>query len=988
MKWTRLSWSIALLFAFTSLALAQQAVQLTDFNSSESYNNPVSQLTVFEGRIYAAGRFTDGTYPYRFAIFDSLNQVLKPLTDTDTPAIGDRIAAHRPRGTFQVIDGKLFATYYSDNTGYELFRIEGESVGRVTTLAQDPLSALVPFRGNYYFLVTGKRLGGRSGEAAPRFTTELWRTDGTAGTAEKVADLIGTTSGKVRTADNFLVAGQDALLIGGNRADGSAGIQLELYRPDGTVRVVQENGGNHDLLEAVRNRNIPAVAFAGGFYLLAAPAEGAPVAPSLIHVSGTEGKMERFADDIFPGERQPFSRAISSLVVLDGSLYVHLTNGRSGYTLRRVAQDQPKILERLAGSTQTAALVGLYAHRGKLYYGAASSTESGVMSYDPATARDTFLFSLPDQHVIDGFDLQIGADAIYAIAFAFESDILRYRPSTGVVTAIDNYYYLSEIFAGGSALRGDDLVYLGKRLGDGRTSSWRRPFVWPVGAELPERLTEANNSWVGGPDELFGTSADGSILLAGRATNHRYSRYDGERDTVVPIAAPENHPDRRPSLRGLVSGVPVFTSYDTDSGQSYYYVIQEGRFVPLTLAGSGDTLTSATSSLSFQHGLFVENYFDSLAVLALHIEGRSAEVTYLPLPSFSDFELLLFGGFTAVKTPYTGDGDSLLVLDDLGRALYTLLRPEESELISVNEEGYYLLLYPFNEAPQLIYQSADGQSRTELLFPEGVYPGLNTDVRQLGARLLFFPFSPTVGNEFYVADPTAGSIELLLDINPGPGRGPLNTGVRAGERLYFAADDGSSGMELWRTDGTTDGTRRVADLNDGSRSGAPHSFYASEDHLWFTATGAAGSEVYRMTLDGSESVSRVADINPGPGSSDPGQYLLVDDHLYFLARPARESAVQLFRLDAPITGINRSPRAISLGVFPNPATHWLRVSYPEQQQIETLAVWDQLGRRVRHYSGLAVVDNRIDVSQLPPGTYTLTVRFTDGRQGVGRVIVR
>ena len=75
------------------------------------------------------------------------------------------------------------------------------------------------------------------------------------------------------------------------------------------------------------------------------------------------------------------------------------------------------------------------------------------------------------------------------------------------------------------------------------------------------------------------------------------------------------------------------------------------------------------------------------------------------------------------------------------------------------------------------------------------------------------------------------------------------TSAVADGRLFFAGDDGIHGLELWSTDGTPEGTGLVADLSPGPTGSAPEWLVAADGYLYFTADdGVNGRQLWQLPV--------------------------------------------------------------------------------------------------------------------------------------------
>lgn len=139
------------------------------------------------------------------------------------------------------------------------------------------------------------------------------------------------------------------------------------------------------------------------------------------------------------------------------------------------------------------------------------------------------------------------------------------------------------------------------------------------------------------------------------------------------------------------------------------------------------------------------------------------------------------------------------------------------------------------------------------------------------------------GEELWRTDGTEDGTQLVADIRPGPaGSSPSDVHV-AGDRLYFVADDGTHGRELWRSDGTDDGSNLVEDLAAGGESSDPGWLTPFGNELFFRASGADGG--LWLTDGTAEGTRHVIDIRDPGDDSDSGPFPVgvAAGHLFFRA---------------------------------------------------------------------------------------------------------
>ena len=97
----------------------------------------------------------------------------------------------------------------------------------------------------------------------------------------------------------------------------------------------------------------------------------------------------------------------------------------------------------------------------------------------------------------------------------------------------------------------------------------------------------------------------------------------------------------------------------------------------------------------------------------------------------------------------------------------------------------------------------------------------------------------------------AQTVQLVKDVQPGPGSGGCAQLILVGNQLFFEADDGTTGFELWKSDGTESGTMLVKDIRPGFSSPFLSELTELNGNLFFKANDAInGTEIW--VSDGTE----------------------------------------------------------------------------------------------------------------------------------------
>lgn len=151
--------------------------------------------------------------------------------------------------------------------------------------------------------------------------------------------------------------------------------------------------------------------------------------------------------------------------------------------------------------------------------------------------------------------------------------------------------------------------------------------------------------------------------------------------------------------------------------------------------------------------------------------------------------------------------------------------------------------------------------------PGGSFPERFT----LGAGKVFFrATTPGSGTELWVTDGTPGGTSQPAEIGVGSASSLPQDLEGTATRAFFFADDGSHGLEAWTSDGTPGGTILTTDVAAGERDGA----YASDDYAaahqgsyywvlpWSDDTGTNQLWKSDGTPGGTTMVADAADIDP------------------------------------------------------------------------------------------------------------------------------
>ena len=977
---------------FPILLLAQTPERLTDFRVDVVADSYVEQVFVANNLVYTANRSEGPEGVGRFALLDTESGTLVPLAD-DSEFIDGRIPA-RYGGAFQSIDGLLLATSYSSTTGFELYRIDGTVVEQLTDLAGSPLTPVVAFGGSYYFLASGRPYGLGGAGAAPAYYTELWQTDGTTAGTVRVAELNVLNDGNPEENPVTLTAGDQQLLIAGQAPDQAVAVfhTYFLYRPaDGSLtEVAVAAGQDYDraTLYSQYGGEGRIVHFAGGFYLGGRTLGADTDRPRVFRITESTASIRELPGLLEYAFDEYYDEEISFAVVED-QLYTHVSGGQDGYVLYRTAAANPTVFTEVQRSLEPSARIDIVYHDNALFFGGVSRGRPALLSYALRGGFTDRLFQLAPSSGVLG--AHVADDVIYLSPRDGDPLLYRYDRTTGAVDTFGNFATAATgRYAGGAALRGDDLVYLGRTPAAGTAQRYVTPLLLGYAAEEPRPIAALGGGYQPlGATAVIGADAGGAVLFTARdagsaATVYRYRPDDG---TVAAVTAPLPDGAEPLTYAGPAFGTQLFTAYDPAVGGYRVFV-----------AGGEDGALRPLQDADTEAQLVIEDRFELLATGAL-VEQVAAGgytvydytvtdgvATRRDLITFADNYpelrrqngLLLAGETTAA-------GEAVSVIGSDGRVAYTLAVPRGQRLLTVSPDGYFLLDFPRGGgAATLYYGTAEAPAAPVALPLEAtVVPDAPESAVQLGDRLFFSGYTPS-GPALYLADAAAATVTRLEGLRPaGPADRLLVDGT-----LFFAATTAAAGTELWRTDGTPAGTVPVADLRPGADFSAPTAFYAAGDTLYFQARGPEGTEAYALDLTDPEAApERLTDINPGAGGSAPTDFLDTESGLYFLARATDNGARQLYRLPR-ITVALREPAAAPLAVrvYPNPADDRLTVELAGDEPLSRVEVYDTGGRRLLDRPA-AGHRHEISVGQLPRGVYFVRLSGAHGGTVTRRVVV-
>ncbi len=167
----------------------------------------------------------------------------------------------------------------------------------------------------------------------------------------------------------------------------------------------------------------------------------------------------------------------------------------------------------------------------------------------------------------------------------------------------------------------------------------------------------------------------------------------------------------------------------------------------------------------------------------------------------------------------------------------------------------------------------------------------------------------------------------------------------------------------------------------------------AEQTLVLTGTREGRIEAYRLPVgtDYTEDFELVTENFGGVNDGIFGHPAFADldgDGQLELVNGNRRGGVAFYSTNLTMggtVGVNdRLARDLDVEVFPNPATDVLNVILGAGARVQSLQLYDLLGRSVAE----TVDSHQLSVSELASGVYVLRVELGDGRFGVRRVVVR
>ena len=986
---------IGFFIVFAARLWGQSLAQVTTETVPFRQSNELLAMEEFGGKLYGIdlGIFGETSQVYTLDL-DSGERRYLPFSER----IYFPEKIYYGRTSLAVAEDLLFARIGSPWQEYRLFHVGEREVTPLTPENVWVLTDPVAFDGAYYFLAASVRQRARY-----QHEVYLWKTDGTSGGTLAVTSL-GTritdyTAGY--SENSYLIKGDESLFIAA--ADDTDiytawGVRLIEYRGEGEMTYVGTgdgslspdnlvvesrppgNNGRRDNLS-----DIPIMYYDGYLYWLAVEDRAYSYAPVLYRVRAGEYEPEVvFSDWNWIGE--DYRPVWGEFVQADDELILQLSDAGNHQVLVDLFGHPTGDANVIAGSTtQAAPLTAPMVVDGRVYFTAGHGGASSILALSLADFEVTSLGSIPNEW--NGFSLA-GGPVGYLLPNG--AGLSVYRLQNGRVDSYPaNYGYRGFVTEAGT------LVY------ESTLSGYTEGFTYQLHvltreSDGPQPLLREGDLLTRGVYSVVGFTADGDLSY--------WTYAEGGLQQLKIIEAGASTPTDLDlsALGGLsfsarhINGQVILRTTNYSTSTTQYYAILDGVAVPILDAASNAPLavSIATDRSIEGEGITVLSNISSRPELSHYqIDGATYTRTVLAtgLPAFESYNYWVDSdGKVAVNIYQYPDVDKLLIVDETNAALL-VNRDQTSRyggVVEMTEEGYWMALRDHLAAEYgLAFFAYGSQTGREIRFTGAPPPNVGDDFFTLGDQLLFASPNELTGRDWQIADASAGTVTSLPEANPGPGNGLVNGGVKIDGVVYYAGYEGdNTPPKLWRTDGTAAGTYRVADVDPSFAflSGSNH-YTITDTAFFFSAEGDRGHEVYALSLDGEEEVTLYADINDGAGDSRPQFLVATDDGLYVMARQGSTAADQVYLIRGRTVAIRDLAQLTELEVFPNPALDFLTVRVPEQENILSVEILDQMGRRVGTFGQANTHQLDVDVAGLPAGHYVLLTHLSDGRVGRNRI---
>lgn len=331
----------------------------------------------------------------------------------------------------------------------------------------------------------------------------------------------------------------------------------------------------------------------------------------------------------------------------------------------------------------------------------------------------------------------------------------------------------------------------------------------------------------------------------------------------------------------------------------------------------------------------------------------------------------------------TAAGEDLWISDGTETATYKLKDFYSCQNLTDVEDKLFFTAYELYKGETELWSTDGTETNTKLIKDIGLgYSSESKDLINFNGLLFFTAFTNDSGRELWKSDGTEDGTIQIADINLGTSSSFLNSNFCIlNNTLFFNATDGENGSELWRTDGTKVGTEMVKDINSGIEGSFPTQLVVINDLIYLQAFNLEnGSELWKT--DGTESGTLlVSDILSGSLSSSPSNIKSVNNDVFFIAETI-DRGRQIWKI--PYNTVNSIPESFSdteITVYPNPCVDY--INFNTESKLENISIYNSNGQLI---SIEKLVNNRIDISQLPSGLYIM--RFDSDGKTINKKIIK
>ena len=228
----------------------------------------------------------------------------------------------------------------------------------------------------------------------------------------------------------------------------------------------------------------------------------------------------------------------------------------------------------------------------------------------------------------------------------------------------------------------------------------------------------------------------------------------------------------------------------------------------------------------------------------------------------------------------------------------------------------------------------------------------------------------------------SATIQQVFDINPGSESSSPSSLTDVDGQLYFVANNGTNGKELWKANGVSS-AEMVKDIIPGSGSVQITNIGGLGDYVFFNAPeDPVNDPNYNYELwisDGTEDGTKLfQDINPSTeqyyGGSNPRSYFTHNNTLYFSASNG-STGYELWKLQESSLSVenNLVNELANVQLYPNPTSNTLNIKV-HNQQIQSIKIFNLIGKEVMNVSSKNNETENINISQLVHGIYVIQIK--------------